>query len=444
MMDNTEKSNKKNLKDRRTFVKRSSQTLLAGMVFNTMPIMAKTNIFGESKIKLGLVGCGGRGTGALFQALRASSLVEIVALGDVFKDQVDTCFNHLSENFDKSQINISNERKFVGFEAYKQVIESCDAVILATPPGFRPSHFEWSIQSGKHVFMEKPLAVDGPGYRKIIEVGELAEQKKLNVVVGLQFRYNKGLTELVRRIQVGEIGKVLSVDVYYNVGKANVHPRKDSQTEVEYQLSNWHYFNWLWGGQLSGQTIHQIDVINWLKNDYPIKAKGMGGRGVLDGPNHGEIFDHHYVEFEYADGMKLHVQSRQMDNCLNRMGFDILGDKAIANERLKFQDFEGNSLWRYNDEDDLSASQIEQNVFIESILGNHAYVNNTKYGAESSMTTIMGRMAIHSGQLIELDKAKASNLNIVPSEFSWDMKMDNAPDKNGNYAIPKPGITKVW
>ncbi len=438
-----EKSNKKNLKNRRTFVKRTSQTLLAGMVFNTMPIMAQTNIFGNSKIKLGLIGCGGRGTGAAFQALRASKLVEIVALGDVFKDKVDECFLHLSENFDKDQVNISKEHRFVGFDAYKQVIESCDAVILATPPGFRPLHFEWSIQSGKHVFMEKPLAVDAPGYRKIIETGELAEQKKLNVVVGLQFRYNKGLMELVQRIQSGEIGKVLSADVYYNVGKANVHPRKEGQTEVEYQLSNWHYFNWLWGGQLSGQTIHQIDVINWMKNDYPIKARGMGGRAMLDGPDHGEIFDHHYVEFEYADGMKLHVQSRQMDNCLNRMGFEILGDQAVANERLKFVDFDGNTRWRYNDEDDPSASQIEQNVFVGSILGNHAYINNTKYGAESSMTTIMGRMAIHSGQLIELEQAKASDLSIVPSSFSWDMKMDNAPDKNGNYTIPKPGITKV-
>ena len=437
-----EKSNK-NLKDRRAFVKSSSQMLLAGMVFNTMPIMAETNIFGNSKIKLGLVGCGGRGTGAVFQALRASKSVEIVALGDVFKEKVDTCFLHLSKNFDADQLNISNEHRFVGFDAYKQVIASCDAVILATPPGFRPLHFEWSIESGKHVFMEKPLAVDSPGYRKIIEAGELAEQKKLNVVVGLQSRYNKGLNELVQRIQAGDIGKVLSADVYYNVGKANVYPRKEGQTEVEYQLSNWHYFNWLWGGQLAGQSIHQIDVINWIKNDYPIKARGMGGRAMLDGPNHGEIFDHHYVEFEYADGMKLHVQSRQMDKCLNRRGFEILGDKAIANERLKFTDFEGNVTWRYNDEDDPSASVIEQHVFIESILGNHAYVNNTKYGAESSMTTIMGRMAVHSGQLIELDQAKASDLSIVPSSFSWDMEMDNAPGKNGNYAIPKPGISKV-
>ena len=291
--------------------------------------------------------------------------------------------------------------------------------------------------------MEKPLAVDSPGYRRIIEAGALAEQKKLNVVVGLQFRYTRAFREMVRRIQSGEIGEVLSMDVYYNVGKAEVHPRREGQTEMEYQLRNWHYFNWLWGGQLSGQTIHQMDVINWIKNDYPIKASGMGGRTLLEGPDHGEIFDHHYVEYEYADGTKLHVQSRQMDNCLNRMGFNVQGTKARADERFQFIDSKGNTIWHYRDKDDPSASQVEQDVFIGAILGEHGYVNNTKYGAESSLTAIMGRMAIHSGQLIELDKARASDLSIVPDTFSWDMKMHNAPDPEGNYAIPRPGSTKV-
>lgn len=432
-----------NVMNRRTFVKQSTQTFGAGVVFSTMPIIAKTNFFDKSSIKIGLVGCGGRGTGAVFEALMASKFVQIVALGDVFKDQVDKSYLQISKRFDNNQINIPNERRFIGFDAYKKVIEACDAVILATPPGFRPIHFELAIQSGKHVFMEKPLAVDAPGYRKIIEIGELAERKKLNVVVGLQFRYTRAFEEMVKRIQSGEIGKVLSADVYYNVGKATVYPRKIGQTEIEFQLRNWHYFNWLWGGQISGQTIHQIDVINWIKNDFPIKANGMGGRSVLEGSNYGEIFDHHYVEYEYKDGTKLHVQSRQIDNCFNKMGFNVQGTKAIANERFQFKDFNGDTMWRYRDNDDPSGSQLEQDIFIKAILGDHDYVNNTKYGADSSMTAILGRMAIHSGQLIELEKAKASKLSIVPSSFSWDMKMGNAPDHNGKYTIPKPGLTKV-
>lgn len=424
---------------RRTFIKNTSKTIAAGMVFSHLPVFSNNLIEGQEKIKLGLVGCGGRGTGAIFQALTASKSVQLVAMGDVFQHELDNSFQLASKDF-SDQINVPRERQFLGLEAFKNVIDECDAVILATPPGFRPEHFEYAIESGKHVFMEKPLAVDAPGYRKIIEVGEKATEKKLNVVVGLQSRYEIGLNKLVEKIDAGEIGDILSMDVYYNVGKATVYPRKPNQTELEYQISNWHYFNWLWGGQLAGQTIHQIDVINWIKKDYPIKASGMGGRAMLNGPDHGEIFDHHYVELEYKDGTKLHVQCRQMDNCANRMGFNIQGTKARVDERLQIIDNKGELLWRYRDKDDLSGSQIEQDFFIGSILGNSPYVNNTKYGAESTMTTILGRMAIESGEVIDLEKAKASELSIVPSNFSWDMKMPNAPLEDGRYRIPKPGI----
>lgn len=409
------------------------------MVFSHLPVFSSANVLGQEKIKLGLVGCGGRGTGAIFQALTASKSVQLVAMGDVFQHELDNSFQLVSKDF-PDQVDVPRERQFLGLEAYKNVIEECDAVILATPPGFRPEHFEYAIESGKHVFLEKPLAVDAPGYRKIIEVGEMATEKKLNVVVGLQSRYEIGLNEMVAKIHAGEIGDILSMDVYYNVGMATVHPRKPDQTELEYQISNWHYFNWLWGGQLAGQTIHQIDVINWIKKDYPIKASGMGGRAMLEGPDHGEIFDHHYVEFEYADGSKLHVQCRQMDNCSNRLGFNIQGTKARVGERLQIVDSKGNMIWNYRDKEDLSPSQIEQDVFISAVLGNKPYVNNTEYGAESTMTTIFGRMAIESGEIIDIEKAKASDLSLVPSEFSWDMKMPNAPLENGNYVIPKPGI----
>ncbi len=430
---------KKENNTRRTFVKTTAKTVAAGMVFGHLPVFSSANVAGQEIIKLGLVGCGGRGTGAIFQALTASKSVQLVAMGDVFQHEMDTSFQNVSKNFPE-QVNVPKERQFLGLEAYKNVIAECDAVILATPPGFRPEHFEHAINSGKHVFMEKPLAVDGPGYRKIIATGEHAEQKKLNVVVGLQLRYEIGMNHMVSKIHAGELGDILSTDVYYNVGKATVHPRKPNQTELEYQISNWHYFNWLWGGQLAGQAIHQIDVINWIKQEYPVKASGMGGRAMLEGPNHGEIFDHHYVEMEYADGTKLHIQCRQMDNCANRMGFNVQGSKARANERFQFLDLQGNAFWRYRDKDDRSSSQIEQDVFIGTVMGKKPYVNNTKYGAESTMTTIMGRMAIESGKIIELEKAKTSELRIVPESFSWDMQMPSAPLADGNYSIPKPKV----
>jgi predicted dehydrogenase len=416
---------------RRTFIKNTSKTVAAGLVFSHLPSFSNANGLGQERIRLGLVGCGGRGTGAVFQALTASKAVQLVAMADVFQHQLDNSFQLTSKDF-SDQVNVSKERQFLGLEGYKKVIDACDAVILATPPGFRPEHFEYAIESGTHVFLEKPLAVDAPGYRKVIEVGERATAKKLNVVVGLQSRYEIGLNALVAKIHAGEIGDIRSMDVYYNVGKATVYPRKRNQTELEYQISNWHYFNWLWGGQLAGQAIHQIDVVNWAKKEYPVKASGMGGRAMLEGPDHGEIFDHHHVEYEYADGTKLHVQCRQMDNCANRLGFNIQGSKARADERLEIIDDAREVLWRYRDEEDPSSSQIEQDVFIGAVLGNKPYINNTKYGAESTMTTILGRMAIESGQIIDIEKAKASDLRMVPEVFSWDMKMPNAPLEDGN------------
>lgn len=423
---------------RRTFVRNTAKTVAAGMVFSHLPLFSSAHVLGEEKVKLGVVGCGGRGTGAVFQALTASKSVQLVAMGDVFQHEMDNSYQRVTKDF-PDQVDVPKERQFLGLDAYENVISECDAVILATPPGFRPQHFEHAINSGKHVFMEKPLAVDAPGYRKIVATGKLAGQKKLNVVVGLQSRYEIALNEMVGKIHAGEIGDVLATAVYYNVGKATVYPRKEGQTELEYQISNWHYFNWLWGGQLAGQAIHQIDVINWIKKDYPIKASGMGGRSLLSGPDHGEIFDHHYVEFEYKDGTKLHVQCRQMDNCSNRLGFNVQGSKGRADERFQFFDTTGKSSWRYRDEDDPSPFQIEQDVFVGAVLGTKPYVNNTEFGAESTMTTIMGRMAIESGEIIDLEKAKASDLSIVPASMSWDMKMPNAPLKDGNYAIPKPG-----
>lgn len=430
---------KKRKNTRRTFIKNTTKTIAVGLVFSHLPNFSRSQIVGQDIIRLGLVGCGGRGTGAVYQALTSSKRVRLVAMGDVFQHELVDSFQRVSKDF-PNQVDVPREKQFLGLEAYKSVIDASDAVILATPPGFRPEHFEYAIASGKHVFMEKPLAVDAPGYRKVVEIGKTATKRKLNVVVGLQSRYEIGLNEMVKKVHAGEIGDILSMDVYYNVGKATVYPRKPNQTELEYQISNWHYFNWLWGGQLAGQTIHQIDVMNWVKNDYPIRASGMGGRSMLEGPDHGEIFDHHYVEYEYSDGTKLHVQCRQMDNCANRLGFNIQGTKGKVDERLQIIDNNGQVLWHYRDNDDRSGSQIEQDVFIGAILGNRSYTNNTEYGAESTMTTIFGRMAIESGEIIDLEKAKASDLSLVPPEFSWDMKMPNAPRENGNYVIPKPGI----
>lgn len=425
---------------RRTFLKAGAATLIGGTLLESLPLSSYAQA--NKLVRIGLVGCGGRGTGAAFEALTASKAVKLVAMGDAFEDMLNSSYGKIAARF-HDQVDVPDKRKFTGLDAYSKVIAECDVVILATPPPFRPAHFEAAINADKHVFMEKPLAVDVPGYRKVMEVGKLAEKKKLNVVVGLQNRYDTSYREMIAKIREGLLGEIVSIDVYYNVGAPRIHPRKPGQTELEYQLRNWRYFGWLWGGQLAGQAIHQIDVINWVMQDFPNFATGNGGRQLFSGPDQGNTFDHQYVEYIYPNGVKMHVQCRNMDNCGVRQGFYIRGTKGYADERSRIFDLENKIIWRFRDSDETVAStQLEHNVFFNAI-AKGPYVNNTDYGAKSTLTTIMGRMATHSGQDVKLEEVLSSDLSIVPDQLTWDAKMPDEPDANGNYAIPIPGKTRV-
>lgn len=426
---------------RRSFLKTGAVTIVGGALFDVLPLHAKPAP--AKTIKVGLVGCGGRGTGAAFEALRASEAVKIVALGDVFEDMLNSSLAKLTGQF-KERVDVPAKRKFVGLDAYVKVIKECDVVLLATPPPFRPAHFEEAVRAGKHVFMEKPVAVDVPGYHKIQEIGKIAAQKKLNVVVGLQTRYSQRHNAFMEKIREGVIGDIVSLDVYYNVGAPKIHARQPGQTELEYQLRNWRYFNWLWGGQLAGQAIHQIDTMNWLMGDFPESASGIGGRQSFFGPDQGNTFDHQYVEYVYPNGVRMHVQCRNMDNCAVRMGFYIRGTKGYADERCRIYSADNKPLWRFRDsEQSVGSTQQEQNVFFRAIeSGDH--IDNTDYGARSTLTTIMGRMATHSGQNITLEQALGSTVSLVPERLSWDMRMPNAPDENGNYEVAIPGKTPAF
>ena len=411
-------------------------TLLTGFSINTLGAGK------PDELRVGLVGCGGRGTGAAFEALRTSPNVKLTAMADTFEDRVESAFLRLTDEFGE-QVSISKKDKHVGFDGYKKVIEKCDVVILATPPPFRPIHFEEAVKADKHVFMEKPLFVDIPGYNKIISTNELAKKKNLNVAVGLQLRFEPGYQQLMEKVKDGAIGEIKSLDVYYNVGAPKIHPRLEGQTEMEYQMRNWRYFTWLWGGQLSGQTIHQIDVVNWLMNDYPTIVNGLGGRIAFSGPNQGNTYDHHYAEFEYANGVRLHVQSKNIDSTWNRNGFEIVGTKGSANDRSRIYDASGKVTWQYRNRDqNVGSSQLCQSAFINSVLESTP-LNHVEYGAKSSLTCVMGRMAIHSGKRITIEEALASERSILPSKFSWDADMPNKPGKDGNYEIPIPGKTEV-
>lgn len=429
------------LLNRRSFVK-SSAMLAGGVLLSQLPVESSAHVAGDELLKVAVIGCGGRGTGAADQALSTKGKVKIVAMADAFRDRLDSSYNNLKEKYGKDKLDVPEDQKFVGFDGYKEAIALADVIILATPPGFRPIHFEEAVNAGKHVFMEKPVATDVPGIRKVLEMAEIAKAKKLNVVVGLQRHYQKLYTEMVQRIQDGAIGDVVASQVYWNNPGVWVKQRQPGQTEMEYQMRNWYYFNWLCGDHILEQHIHNIDVSNWVKGAYPVKAQGMGGRQVRTSKEYGEIFDHHYVEFEYADGTIMNSQCRHIPGCMDKVAEYFQGTKGRANSNGIITDLKGTPIWRHRDKDDPNPYQQEHDDLFASIRSGKV-INDAENGAKSTLTAIMGRMATYSGQVINWDDAMKSELSLMPQKFSFDADPPTMPDKNGFYPIPTPGVTKV-
>lgn len=443
---------KQNNLDRRTFVKASSLTVGGLMLSGTLA--AKSYADGTDVIKVGLIGCGGRGTGAVIQALNSGQNVKLVAMADAFRDRLDNCYGYITEQTytDKesgspiamdTRIEVAEEHKFVGFDAYKKVLPLVDVVILTTPPGFRPIHFEAAVNAGKHIFTEKPMAVDAPGIRKVLAAAEKAKQKKLNVVVGLQRRYQKIYTTWVEAMQQGAIGDIVTSHVYWNSGGVWVRPREEGQTEMEYQMRNWYYFNWLCGDHINEQHIHNIDVSNWVKNAFPVKAYGMGGRRMRNGKDHGEIFDHHFVEYEYEDGTKMFSQCRHWKGTASRVTESFQGTNGSAPSPGILVTKSGYSIMKYNDKKDPNPYQVEHDMLFEAIAKGEYKFADAEHGAKSTMTAILGRMATYSGQEVSWEEAINSELDLMPEEFSWSAMPKIVPDENGNYPVAVPGVTKV-
>lgn len=436
---------------RRKFVKQSS--LIAGGLM-AAPLIGRTNFFSGSagEIKVAVVGCGGRGSGAAMQALLSKQNVKIVALADAFKNRVDDCHNKLmADDLSdlgvkgnlKAKVDVPESRKFVGFDAYQKAIPFADVVILATPPGFRPAHFEEAIRQGKHVFMEKPVAVDPAGIKKVLDAAAIAKQKKLNVVVGLQRRYQTSYLELFKRKDL--IGDIQSAQVWWNSSGVWVKKREPNQTEMEYQMRNWYYFNWLCGDHILEQHIHNIDVMNWFKDDFPVEAQGMGGRQVRTGKEYGEIFDHHYVEFKFADGSIMNSQCRHIQGTLSKVDELLIGTKGkIYCGEGVIKDNKGKELYKFNKKTDNNPYQAEHDELFAAIAKGQYKYADAEFGAKSTLTGIMGRMATYSGQVITLDKTLASGIDIMPKEYSWTAAPPVVPNADGFYPIAVPGKTKYF
>ena len=442
-MKNQVKKDKSNAVSRRDFVRNTS--LASGAILAAgLPFEGMANVNNVKKLKLAVVGCGGRGTGAAVQALTADADVELVAMADAFQDRLEGSLAAIQEHFeDERTIQVKEENRFTGFDAYKKAIDKADVVILATPPGFRPQHFEYAIAQDKHVFMEKPVATDPAGVRRVLLSAKLAKEKKLNVVVGLQRHYEHKYLELYKRVKEGAIGKIVAGQVYWNSGGVWVRKREPGQTELEYQMRNWYYFNWLCGDHILEQHIHNIDVANWFVGEYPTTAQGMGGREVRNDLDHGEIFDHHFVEFTYPSGAVISSQCRHIKGCFNRVDEAFQGTQGsvVAGKGI-ISGLDGAEKFRHDGQKDPNPYQVEHDRLFAAIRNKNEVIADAENGAKATLSAIMGRMATYSGQVITWEQALNSPLSMVPEQLTWDSTPPVLPDDQGRYRIPVPGITK--
>ena len=398
----------------------------------------------DETVRIGLVGCGGRGTGAAAQAMNTRGPTRLVAVGDAFEDNLLRCVNNLKRQH-ADKVDVPAERQFVGLDAYKHVLaQEIDLVILATPPGFRPLHFEAAVDSGVHVFFEKPLAVDGAGVRRILHVNSRAKEKGLLVQVGLQRRHERAYMETMKRLHEGIIGDIVLGRSYWNSAGVWVRPRKEGQTEMQYQMRNWYYFNWLCGDHIVEQHIHNIDVINWLKQGYPVKAQGQGGRQVRTGREHGEIYDHHMVEFTYADGSVNLSQCRHIRDCWNSVNEYCHGTKGYCEiSKGTIFDAGGRQIYAYGRGGRDGHQQEHHDLFADLRAGKRP--NEGDYGAMSTMTAILGRLATYSGKEVTWDDALNSEVIVAPVDrlTSFDDDPPVMPNADMSYPIAIPGSTKV-
>jgi myo-inositol 2-dehydrogenase/D-chiro-inositol 1-dehydrogenase len=430
---------------RRDFLKRSTVAVAGTALAGGLSLARSAHAAGSDVIKIALVGCGGRGTGAATEALKnkANPNVKLVAVADAFRDRVDACLRAVQAEC-KDKVDVPEERKFTGLDCHEKAL-ACDVnmVLLCTPPGFRPLQFEAAVKAGKHVFMEKPLATDAPGIRRITAANREAKQKGLLVAVGHHLRHEDKHRQVVQRIHDGAIGELKFMRAYFNSSGVWVRPRQPDQTEMQYQVRNWYYFTWICGDHIVEQHVHDIDVCNWIHGGHPVEAQGMGGRQVRIGKDYGEIFDHHAVEFTYADGVKMFSYCRHIPGCWESFSEHAHGTKgyaAIEGHGTSELHVDGQPPMRWRRIGD--GHQFEHDDLFAALMAGKPY-NEADWAADSSMTAILGRMATYSGQVVSWEQAINSQLDLMPKTLAWDAEPPVKPGANGLYACAIPGVTKT-
>lgn len=415
----------------------------AGAIVLPREVREAAHTGSRSTLRVGVIGCGGRGTGAAVQALRADPGAVLVAMGDVFPERVESCHAAVTKAMGDAaaeRVQAPPERRFTGFDAHRKVLESgVDVVLLTSYPAFRPAHLRAAVEAGVHVFAEKPLAVDGPGVRSVLESARLAEEKKLGIVVGFCWRYNEGMQGTFERVNAGALGRVLNVHTTYHTGTLGRRPREDSWSELEFQMRNWWHFTWLSGDHIVEQAVHSIDRLMWAMNDEPpVRVNCLGGRAARSGPEHGNVFDHFAAVYEYADGRRTFHTCRQIDRCPSDNTDYIYGEKGwcVVNgwqPTYSIRDHAGREEWSFSGAIG-DMYQNEHNALFKC-LREGAPINDCRRGAQSTLAAIMARMSAYTGQTVSWDQALNSKESLVPESLEW-----------GEFAtpeVPVPGRTRL-
>ena len=421
---------------RRSFVKNSTAAVVGGALVAGVNVPS-VHAQGDDVIKVGLIGCGGRGSGAATNAVNAGPNIKLTVMADAFKNALNTSRKNLAKGLGE-KMQVSDDNCFVGFDAYRQVMNTdVDVVLLCTPPHFRPAQLRAAIDAGKHVFCEKPVAVDGPGLRSVLDTVKLAKQKNLTIVSGLCWRYDYGVRETVKRIQAGAIGDIVNIQENYLTGTLWHRGRKANWSEMEYQLRNWLYFTWLSGDHIVEQHVHSLDKALWLMGDVPpVRCVGLGGRQTRTERKWGNIFDHFSVCYEFPNGKKTFAYTRQMSNCTGDVDDYVYGTKGTA--RLLRFSIKGENPWRYPRKKARSRPSMYDVEHRELFAGMRAgkIINNGEYMTYSTLMAIMGREACYTGQTVTADDVMKSNVRLGPNKYEF-----------GNIKTPKvakPGLTKLF
>lgn len=450
MSMNAESKRARSVGSRRDFLQRTGATVAGAALAGA--ITARSYAAENNTIKIALIGCGGRGTGAAAQALSTQGPTKLVAMADFFENRLKSSLQALSHQKGK-QVDVPPDRQFVGLDGYKKAMDCLgpgDVVLLATPPAFRPIHVEHAVAKGLNVFMEKSFAVDAPGIRRVLKAGEEAAKKNLKIAGGLMSRHYKPLEEAVAKLHEGMIGERITCWAYREHGPVGFTPKSPGMTDLAHQIRNYSNFTWVNGSFLLDWLIHNIDVCCWCKDAWPVSAQGQGGRQVRTEPD--QLFDHYAVEYTFPDGTRLFAQGRHQANTWGFFGDVIHGSKgcAVLGEGVShpriykgFQATPANVIWEYKGPP-CNHYQVEHDLLFAAIRENKPY-NETERCAKAAMAGILGRMAAECGQMVTWDEAMNSKRELAPGldKLTMDSPAPVQPDAKGHYPIAMPGLTKV-